>query len=45
MKKLIAVTLAFAFIGVLSGCNTIGGFGKDVEKTGDAITKDAKKAQ
>jgi predicted small secreted protein len=45
MKKLIAMTAAFAFIGVLSGCNTMQGFGKDVEKTGDAIQKDANKAK
>ncbi len=45
MKKLIALTAAFAFIGVLAGCNTMGGFGKDVEKTGDAIQKDANKAK
>ena len=41
MKKVIALTVAFAFIGVLSGCNTMGGFGKDVEKTGDVIQKHA----
>lgn len=23
--------------GVLSSCNTVGGFGNDIEKTGDAI--------
>ena len=45
MKKLIALTAAFAFIGVLSGCNTMHGFGKDLEKTGDAIQKDSKRAQ
>ncbi len=45
MKKLIALTAAFAFIGVLSGCNTTAGFGKDVEKTGEAINKDANKAK
>ena len=45
MKKLIALLATFAFVGVLSGCNTVGGFGKDVEKTGDAITKDANKAK
>ena len=45
MKKLIALTAAFAFIGVLTGCNTVGGFGKDVEKTGEGIQKESKKAQ
>ena len=41
MKKLIALTAAFAFIGVLTGCNTVGGFGKDVEKTGETVQKKA----
>lgn len=45
MKELIAIAVSFAFIGVLTGCNTMQGFGKDVEKTGDAIQKDSKKAQ
>ena len=45
MRKLIALTAAFAFVGMLGGCNTMHGFGQDVEKTGDKIQKDAKKAQ
>ena len=45
MKKLIATGVACAFIGFLAGCNTMQGFGKDVEKSGDAIQKDSKKAQ
>ena len=36
MKKIIA---AFALVGLVAGCNTVGGFGKDVEKTGEAIQK------
>lgn len=43
MKKLLVVTLASVF--VLAGCNTIKGFGKDVSKTGEAVTEGAQKVQ
>lgn len=43
MKKLIVATLASVF--VLTGCNTIKGFGKDVSKTGEAVTDSAQKVQ
>ena len=47
MKKLIASLLVVGFAGMLTGCNTTAGFGKDVQKTGDAIQKEAteKKSQ
>ena len=41
MRKLIALAATFAFVGMLAGCNTVGGFGKDVEKTGEAVQKKA----
>ena len=41
MKKLIAVVATFAVVGLLTGCNTMNGFGKDVEKTGEAVQKKA----
>lgn len=41
MKKLIALTATFAFIGLIGGCNTMNGFGKDVEKTGETVQKKA----
>ena len=41
MKKLIAVAATLAFVGMIAGCNTMGGFGKDVEKTGEAVQKKA----
>ena len=41
MKKLVAVAAVLAFVGTLSGCNTMNGFGKDVEKTGEAVQKKA----
>lgn len=40
MKK-IATLLAIAFI--LAGCNTVRGFGQDVQKVGDKIEEKAKK--
>lgn len=43
MKKLLVVALAGVF--VLTGCNTIKGFGKDVSKTGEAVTGSAQKVQ
>lgn len=43
MKKLIIATVASVF--VLTGCNTIKGFGKDVQKTGEAVTTTAQETQ
>ena len=42
MNKLIASLLLVGFAAMLAGCNTAAGFGKDVEKTGEAIEKKAK---
>jgi len=36
MKKAFALLLSAAF--VLSGCNTISGIGKDVQKVGQVVT-------
>lgn len=41
MKKLILASVAAMF--VLTGCNTIKGFGKDVSKVGDGVTTTAQK--
>lgn len=43
MKKLILSVLAATV--VLTGCNTIKGFGKDVSRTGEAVTDGAQKVQ
>ena len=43
MKKVIIASLAAVF--VLTGCNTVKGFGKDVSKTGDAVTNTAERVQ
>ncbi len=40
MVRLIPWVLAFTLIA-LSGCNTMAGFGKDVEKLGSKIEKKA----
>ena len=39
MKKLIAAILAGSFL--LTACNTMEGFGRDVEKTGNKIEQKA----
>ena len=41
MKKLIAAIIAGSFM--LTACNTMEGFGRDVEKTGDKIENSAAK--
>ena len=43
MKKVIIASLAAVF--VLTGCNTVKGFGKDVSKTGKAVTNTAERVQ
>ncbi|GGI18164.1 entericidin A/B family lipoprotein [Oxalicibacterium faecigallinarum] len=37
MKKLLAMLLVVAFGTSLSACNTVKGFGKDVERGGEKI--------
>ncbi|WP_300440792.1 entericidin A/B family lipoprotein [Zoogloea sp.] len=41
MRKFIALIGVFAVV-LLAGCNTVQGFGKDLEKGGEAIQKVAK---
>lgn len=43
MKKLIAAIFAGSFL--LTACNTMEGFGRDVEKTGDKIEQKARDAK
>jgi entericidin B len=40
MKRLIALVLAMSYL-MLAGCNTIQGAGKDVERGGEKIQKEA----
>jgi predicted small secreted protein len=40
--KSMSVVLLVLFAWVLSGCNTMEGFGKDIQKAGEAIERKAK---
>ena len=42
MKSMIAILMAAAL--TLAGCNTMEGFGQDVQKAGDSIEKAGSKA-
>ena len=44
MKKFVAL-LALLMIGVLSGCNTMQGLGKDIERGGEKLQNSSKNAQ
>ncbi|WP_374359172.1 entericidin A/B family lipoprotein [Pseudoduganella danionis] len=37
MKKLIALTILAMTTLILTGCNTVAGIGKDVQKAGQAV--------
>ena len=43
MKKILVASIMAAF--VLTGCNTFKGFGKDVSKAGDKVTRTAERTQ
>ncbi|BAO45033.1 entericidin A/B family lipoprotein [Thiolapillus brandeum] len=45
MKKIIIVTTLLSLVSLLnlSGCSTMEGVGKDIQKGGEAIEKTAKK--
>lgn len=45
MKKFIAIFLLVPFLVTLVGCNTIAGAGKDVQKAGKVIEKEAKETK
>ncbi|WP_372738390.1 entericidin A/B family lipoprotein [Neptunomonas sp.] len=45
MKKLYIVLMTFALSIGISGCSTVEGLGKDIEKGGEAIEKAAQKHQ
>ena len=40
LQKIFALMLALS-LGILAGCNTMAGFGKDVSKVGDKIEQKA----
>ena len=41
MKKSVLVILALVSVALFSACNTMKGFGKDIEKGGQAIERKA----
>jgi predicted small secreted protein len=41
MKRLIALVLAASFAVLATGCNTMQGLGKDVERGGEKVQKEA----
>ncbi|MAB23871.1 entericidin A/B family lipoprotein [Pseudomonas neustonica] len=41
MKKTLVIIATLFGLAVLSGCNTVEGFGKDVQKVGDGIENSA----
>ena len=43
--KAIAAILVAAMLGILAGCNTVEGAGKDVKATGAAVERAADKAK
>ena len=44
MKKFVAL-LALLMIGALSGCNTMQGLGKDIERGGEKLQNSSKNVQ
>ena len=40
MKRLIALALAATYV-LISGCNTVQGAGKDIERGGEKVQKEA----
>jgi len=43
MKKFWITLMSLAWLAWLSGCNTVEGFGKDMQKAGEKIEETAKK--
>ncbi|MBV8622615.1 MAG: entericidin A/B family lipoprotein [Herbaspirillum sp.] len=43
MKKISALLLLALALGALAGCNTVNGFGKDVQEAGEKMQDAAKK--
>lgn len=41
MKRLLAMLVLGALVAGMFGCETVKGFGRDLEKAGDAIEKSA----
>ncbi|MDR1529025.1 MAG: entericidin A/B family lipoprotein [Burkholderiales bacterium] len=42
MKRLMLITVIMMMLGVVAGCNTVQGIGKDIQAGGETIEKAAK---
>ena len=40
-RKILAVLMLFGMLGTISGCNTMRGFGQDVERGGEKVQEKA----
>jgi predicted small secreted protein len=45
MKRLMAVIALMFAAGVMTGCNTVAGAGKDIERGGEKLQNSARDAQ
>ena len=45
LRKLVATTMLLGLFAALTGCNTIQGAGKDIERGGEKIQKEAAEAK
>lgn len=45
MKKMTRIAALITFAGLLSACNTVQGFGQDVEKAGQKVSNTAERAK
>lgn len=45
MPRLAPSLILLTLLTVLSACETVEGFGRDLQSTGDAITEEAQEAQ
>lgn len=43
MNKILGLITTFAFVITITGCNTVQGIGKDVQKAGEVVQEAAKK--
>ena len=42
-QRILVTLMLLGMLGTIAGCNTMEGFGRDVEKTGDNIEKSAQR--
>ncbi|OGA13089.1 MAG: entericidin [Betaproteobacteria bacterium RIFCSPLOWO2_12_FULL_63_13] len=44
-RTIVAALLILSALGIIAGCNTIAGLGKDLERGGEVVQDAAKKVQ